>query len=208
MSAAAREKNTKSPMQILMVVFAVGLSIALIGCTDTKSSASSPGSTRLSTTTTVRVSIPRVDGLPEPGDPVVSFPPVGSQLDLRTCTRTTNIDNRVLQFARDSATLPMDGEGHQLLLGLIDEFNGARQLTVVGHTSYSDGTPDHNLELSRRRAEAVAELIRSRLPGTEVHIDPKGPNQPVNQEDGTEASRIPNRRVEIIGEVASTECTQ
>lgn len=100
----------------------------------------------------------------------------------------------------------MEGESHQLLLGLIDEFAGASRLSVIGHTSYSDGSREHNLDLSRQRAEAVAGLVRSRLPDAQVLIDAKGPDESVAEEDGTEASRIPNRCVEIVGEITSTEC--
>jgi outer membrane protein OmpA-like peptidoglycan-associated protein len=156
---------------------------------------------------TVAPSAPEVAGLPayEPSDP--DLPGVTNTLDLGNCTKATSLDNRVLQFGRDSAELPSSGPGYDELLKVIDSFKGAESLTVVGYTSYSDGTRDHNVELSRQRADAVAGVVRARL-GISPHTDGLGPEHPVSKEDGTEASRIPNRRVEISGKIKSDKCTQ
>jgi len=73
----------------------------------------------------------------------------------------------------------------------------ATQITVVGHTD-SVGSEQYNLELSLRRANAVADYLivhgveRSRL-GTEG----RGELQPI-ADNGTPEGRAQNRRVEIF----------
>jgi OmpA-OmpF porin, OOP family len=71
-------------------------------------------------------------------------------------------------------------------------------VVIVGHTD-SQGSYEHNMDLSRRRAEAVsAELVRSyRIAGTRLRtagvgfLAPVGPN-------GTDDGRALNRRVELV----------
>ena len=71
-------------------------------------------------------------------------------------------------------------------------------VVIVGHTD-SQGAYDHNMELSRRRAEAVAaELVRSyKIANTRLRtagvgfLAPVGPNA---SDDG----RALNRRVELV----------
>jgi OmpA-OmpF porin, OOP family len=71
-------------------------------------------------------------------------------------------------------------------------------VVIVGHTD-SQGSYEHNMDLSRRRAEAVsAELVRSyRIASTRLRtagvgfLAPVGPN-------GTDDGRALNRRVELV----------
>ena len=71
-------------------------------------------------------------------------------------------------------------------------------VVIVGHTD-SQGTLDHNMDLSRRRAEAVsAELVRSyKIANTRLRtagvgfLAPVGPNT-------TDGGRALNRRVELV----------
>jgi outer membrane protein OmpA-like peptidoglycan-associated protein len=75
---------------------------------------------------------------------------------------------------------------------------GRGSVYIVGHTD-SEGTPAHNLELSRHRAEAVAEdlvrdykIARARLSTAGVgFLAPVGSN-------GTDSGRALNRRVELV----------
>lgn len=69
---------------------------------------------------------------------------------------------------------------------------------IVGHTD-SQGTPAHNLELSRRRAEAVAEdLVRTyKIAKARLNTAGVGFLAPVGS-NGTDAGRALNRRVELV----------
>src|SRR5215216_4742854 len=77
---------------------------------------------------------------------------------------------------------------------------GQPQLTVfiVGHTD-NQGTYDYNLDLSRRRAEAVAaELVKSfRVGQTRLKTSGVGFLAPVGS-NGNEGGRALNRRVELV----------
>lgn len=71
------------------------------------------------------------------------------------------------------------------------------EVFVVGHTD-SMGSELHNLQLSIKRAEAVVEYLRTRgIALTRLHADGKGEAEPV-ADNGDEAGRAKNRRVEII----------
>jgi outer membrane protein OmpA-like peptidoglycan-associated protein len=73
----------------------------------------------------------------------------------------------------------------------------ATEVLVLGHTD-SMGSELHNLQLSIRRAEAVSEYLRSRgIELARLHADGRGEAEPV-ADNGTEAGRAKNRRVEII----------
>lgn len=70
------------------------------------------------------------------------------------------------------------------------------RLQVVGHTD-STGARDYNYDLSRRRANSVANYLSAQ--GVErgrLVTDGLGPDQPVAGND-TEAGRAQNRRVEL-----------
>jgi len=69
-------------------------------------------------------------------------------------------------------------------------------VVIVGHTD-STGTEDHNYDLSRRRAEAVADYARSLgLEDQRVRIVGEGEKAPVASNETT-GGRQENRRVEI-----------
>ncbi len=78
--------------------------------------------------------------------------------------------------------------------------NPALRLHVVGHTD-SVGTVDYNMDLSRRRAEAVVQALTSdygvssgRLRA--AGVGPLAPAAPNTTEEG----RAKNRRVELVEE--------
>jgi outer membrane protein OmpA-like peptidoglycan-associated protein len=73
-----------------------------------------------------------------------------------------------------------------------------RNVYIVGHTD-SEGTPAHNLELSRHRAEAVAEdLVRNyKIARTRLSTAGVGFLAPVGS-NGTDSGRALNRRVELV----------
>lgn len=69
-------------------------------------------------------------------------------------------------------------------------------ITITGHTD-NTGTDSYNLDLSRRRAQTVADALRPLLPATlTMTIDGKGETQPI-AENNTEAGKAANRRVAI-----------
>ncbi len=71
------------------------------------------------------------------------------------------------------------------------------QVTVVGHTD-STGSDAYNQGLSVRRAQAVVgELTNRGVPGSMLSAEGVGESQP-RADNGTEAGRQLNRRVEIL----------
>ncbi len=77
------------------------------------------------------------------------------------------------------------------------------QISIEGHTD-SWGTPQYNDDLSRRRAETIAQqLIAAGVPRTNIEIQGYGESQPIDAEMNPDGSDNPegrqrNRRVEII----------
>lgn len=70
-------------------------------------------------------------------------------------------------------------------------------ITVVGHTD-SRGADEYNYELSRRRAEAVADqLVASGVTPARISVRAEGESRPVSSNDNPEG-RAMNRRVEMI----------
>lgn len=103
-----------------------------------------------------------------------------------------------IYFDTDKAT--MKPESRPTLEQIAQLLAGQPQLSVfiVGHTD-SQGSYDYNLDLSRRRAEAVAaELARSyRIAPTRLRSAGVGLLAPVGS-NATDAGRALNRRVELV----------
>jgi len=73
----------------------------------------------------------------------------------------------------------------------------AHRVSVVGHTS-TEGSVEHNLDLSERRAQAVVDdLIRRGFDAARISATGEGESQPLIRPDKTETARELNRRVEI-----------
>lgn len=90
-------------------------------------------------------------------------------------------------------------EARKIIASAADEFKrtGSTRIVATGHTDLS-GSPQYNLRLSERRAEAVkAELIRLGVPATVITTVGKGEEDPlVPTKDGVREAQ--NRRVEIV----------
>jgi outer membrane protein OmpA-like peptidoglycan-associated protein len=90
-------------------------------------------------------------------------------------------------------------EDRQVIAQAAEDYRqgGAPQISVTGHTDTS-GSPAYNLELSERRAEAVAnELVREGVPTTDIVTVGQGEGDLlVPTADGVREAR--NRRVEIV----------
>jgi OmpA family len=103
----------------------------------------------------------------------------------------------VVFFATDEATLSPDAARVVDEAAAAYQQTGAAQITVTGHTD-TEGSAAYNLELSQRRAEAVAnELIRRGVPATDIVTVGRGEEDLlVPTADGMNEPR--NRRVEIV----------
>lgn len=103
-----------------------------------------------------------------------------------------------IYFDTDSATVKPESEPTLVEIAALLKSRPRLELLVVGHTD-NVGTLDHNLDLSRRRAEAVVRALVSgqgvaagRLtPLGVAFASPKAPNR-------TEEGRADNRRVELV----------
>jgi OOP family OmpA-OmpF porin len=74
---------------------------------------------------------------------------------------------------------------------------GAEQVSIEGHTS-TEGSEEYNLDLSRRRAQAVVDdLVTRGFDAGSISAAGKGESEPLLRPDNDESSRELNRRVEI-----------
>jgi OmpA family len=109
----------------------------------------------------------------------------------------------LVTFHLDQATLT---ESNRQVIAQAAEYyrpGGTPQVAVTGYTDTS-GSADHNLELSERRAEVVAdELVRDGVPATDIVTIGRGEEDlRVPTPDGVREAR--NRRAEIIMEQPPT----
>lgn len=75
---------------------------------------------------------------------------------------------------------------------------GAGKVSIVGHTS-TEGTNEHNQDLSERRAQAVVDnLIARGFDPASISAAGVGESQPLISPDRDESARSINRRVEIV----------
>ncbi len=99
-------------------------------------------------------------------------------------------------FATDSAAI--SGNFYGTLNNLAQSFNQYDQNTIeiVGHTD-STGPYQHNMTLSQRRAQSVADYMRNQgVSGMRMNVRGVGPDQPI-ADNATAQGRQQNRRVEI-----------
>ncbi|MCO5978144.1 OmpA family protein [Ideonella oryzae] len=109
---------------------------------------------------------------------------------------TLNLSSKLL-FAFDSDALDATQRQHLLDLGNSLAGLGIGQLRIEGHTDLKGGS-GYNLQLSQRRAEAVAQVLHdSALSGAQLTVRSRGKERPVCTED-TDACQSQNRRVVLI----------
>lgn len=102
-----------------------------------------------------------------------------------------------VSFASGSASL--DPKLHPTLDKIANTLNeySASTITVVGHTD-SMGDAQANLDLSRRRAAAVADYLAQRgIQRNRMAVEGRGEAEPV-ADNAMEAGRAQNRRVEMV----------
>ena len=117
------------------------------------------------------------------------FKPVGDNYEL-------GLNERLL-FSIDSSTLsPPASETIDHLATVLKEV-GIHGAAVEGHTD-STGSSAHNLDLSKRRADAVkAELVSAGMPEAAVRALGRGELRPIANNETSEG-RAQNRRVVIV----------
>ena len=113
------------------------------------------------------------------------------------------LPERVL-FAFEKAELQPSAAAPLDEIAKVLGFDAKRNATVTGYTD-SKGAPAFNLDLSQRRAQAVADALRGprHVDGTRLQVSGKGKLNPVapnTRPDGSDnpAGRAQNRRVEVV----------
>lgn len=123
---------------------------------------------------------------------------LGNQVDIRnTGDRLIVTMPQDILFATDSATLQgnLTGDIRDVGRSLLAYPNTTTQ--VIGHTD-SDGAAAYNLNLSQRRAQAVANVLTSEgVPSGRIQVIGRGEDQPIASNLTPEGKRQ-NRRVEIV----------
>jgi hypothetical protein len=102
-----------------------------------------------------------------------------------------------IYFASDSAEITPEAEKRLEKSWAAIQSHPYEKIVIKGHTD-STHSQEYNLELSLRRAQAVAEwLIEQGLDGNQLETEPYGESRPV-ADNSTVEGRALNRRVEIF----------
>jgi outer membrane protein OmpA-like peptidoglycan-associated protein len=101
-------------------------------------------------------------------------------------------------FALDSADL--SGDASHRIAEVVQQVNAraaAGEIAIVGHTD-SQGTDAYNDDLSRRRAQAVADVVRPAVtvPGATFRVEGRGEAEPI-ADNSTPEGQQANRRVTV-----------
>lgn len=107
-----------------------------------------------------------------------------------------DLDSSVL-FDVDQDTVKPEGQAaiDQAVATITAAKMDSAALTVTGHTDF-DGDAAHNLDLSQRRAEAVAAILRAALPSAQITTEGKGETEPIASNETASGKQL-NRRVTI-----------
>lgn len=121
----------------------------------------------------------------------------GTKVDDQGCPLVMEL--RGVNFKYDSAELT---EGAKGILDVAVEqlvaFPTKKDIEVAGYASFEGkkGREQHNLNLSQRRSEAVAQYLRTKGVTNNIYAKGYGTEYPI-ADNGTEEGRIRNRRVEL-----------
>ncbi len=111
-----------------------------------------------------------------------------------------NLPDVLFQF--NSARLTREAQGTLSDITEVIQNAPGRQISVEGHTD-SIGTTSYNKRLSLRRANSVADGLRTRgIAGERLRVTGYGEGSPIAS-NNSEAGRSRNRRVEIVIENAN-----
>ncbi|WP_339913547.1 OmpA family protein [uncultured Brevundimonas sp.] len=113
----------------------------------------------------------------------------GDNLVLRMPSDVTFASNQSAVTPRFYATLDD-------VAGVLNRYDQST-IDIIGHAD-SDGADDYNLDLSRRRASAVAQyLVSHNVLADRLYVDGRGESEPVATNATAEGKAL-NRRVEIV----------
>lgn len=119
----------------------------------------------------------------------------GSKVDSTGCA--LSLELKGVNFKYDSAELTVEAMG---ILDSVAEsliaYPQKSDIEVHGHTS-SEGTVSHNLKLSKRRSQSVANYLKQRGVANRLYAKGYGESQPI-ADNSTEEGKHQNRRVELI----------
>jgi outer membrane protein OmpA-like peptidoglycan-associated protein len=124
------------------------------------------------------------------------------KLEGRFATITKNARGTIVSLADilfdfNKATLKRDVEFNLVKIATILEQFPEMNIQVEGHTD-NVGTPEYNLDLSRRRAQAVADFMSTQgVDKPRLTVQGFGLTQPV-ADNATDAGRQKNRRVDLV----------
>ena len=101
-------------------------------------------------------------------------------------------------FDVNAATIKPESNGVLKEIADAIKSNTGIKIKIIGHTD-SDGSDADNLELSRRRAEAVKEALVKEwnIDAAALQTDGKGEGEPVS-DNKTKEGKAQNRRVEFV----------
>ncbi|MBX2823707.1 MAG: OmpA family protein [Gammaproteobacteria bacterium] len=126
-------------------------------------------------------------------DPVVQIKT--QQVDFQK--KLAAIDTASVAFQPSSASLSLSSESILLQTAKLLRAFPQRQIKIAGHTDNS-GRAEANLELSRRRAQAVADFLTARgISPQQLIVQGYGHTRPL-YDNNTEEGRSKNRRIEFI----------
>lgn len=144
------------------------------------------------------------DGVPDYKDECLNTP-AGEQLDEKGCIKEVEVRKIILRgdtnFEFNKSALLSSAYTELDSLSASIKRQTVSRWRIEGHTD-AVGSDSYNLELSRRRAQAVADYLVSKgVERDRLEIIPLGETRPVAAND-TPEGRAMNRRVEIniIGE--------
>jgi len=107
------------------------------------------------------------------------------------------IDTSSVSFKPNSASLSLSSESILLQTAKLLRSNPQRQIKIAGHTDNS-GPAQGNLELSRQRAQTVADFLIGRgISEQQLIVQGYGHTRPL-YDNNTEQGRSQNRRIEFI----------
>ncbi len=135
--------------------------------------------------------------------PTLLLPGASAHMDLPTCTLVVSYPDASLGFGFDSAAIAPDKL--PVLTGLADYVKTADRVRIDGWSS-AEGDYQYNVDLSRRRAQAVRDVIAPALPHATIQVFGRGPARPLAQEP-TEADRVADRKVVIAAHLVQNQCS-
>ena len=109
-------------------------------------------------------------------------------------TPVVSINSTAAKFEFDKSSLT--AEHRSILVDVAGKLTGKEDLLIVGHTD-SKGSNAYNQKLSERRAQSVADFLRTFGVKNDMSILGMGETRPV-ADNATDAGCALNRRVEIL----------